>query len=154
MKKGLQRAFQSAMCSLVLVGAACQQDIVESPADDTAGSAEPSQQMSESDHEAQSVGDQLTRQVAGAVTDLANRTGVAQDTITVRDARLVNWGSGAVGCPEKGKNYTDAIVPGVLLYLEINGEFFRYHGRSEGSLFLCPEERAIPPAYGQGQEFM
>ena len=101
-----------------------------------------------------SIGGILTQQVSGAVADLSARTGIAADTIVVSEARSVQWGSGAIGCPKEGMNYIQVIVPGVLVILEADGVFYRYHGRSEAELVYCPDERAEEPAYGQGEEFM
>lgn len=101
-----------------------------------------------------STGEMLTRQVAGAVAELAANTGIAEDKILVRQARLVNWGTGALGCPEDDKSYTQVIVPGVLVFLEADGQVYRYHGRRQGRLIRCPDERAEAPALGPGEEFM
>lgn len=96
----------------------------------------------------------MDKQIEGALADLAARTGVAEDTIKVREARSVQWGSGAMGCPKPGMNYTQALVPGVLLLLEVDGTIYHYHGAAGRSLFHCPAGRAQAPAYGQGQEVM
>ena len=101
-----------------------------------------------------SIGESLTQQVSGAVADLAARTKIAADAIVVSEARVVKWGSGAIGCPKEGMNYTQAIVPGILVILEADGVLYRYHGRSEAELVYCPDERAEEPAYGPGKEFM
>jgi len=93
-------------------------------------------------------------QISDAITDLAARIGVATDAITVKGARSVQWGSGAKGCPKPGMNYTQAIVPGVLLLLEVNETIYHYHGSEGRSLFYCPADRVRAPAYGQGLEVM
>jgi len=153
MNKGIQHALQLGACGLVLACTACKQDNVEAPVE-TDGLGEAALPVTESDNNAASTGESLSRQVADAVADLADRAGIAADAIAVTEARTVNWGSGAVGCPKEGMNYTQAIVPGVLLLLEADGRIYRYHGRSGGKLFHCPDERAEAPAYGQGEEFM
>jgi hypothetical protein len=142
---------QLSLCALVLTCAACSQQDAEPPAIDTAGAGEPSPQIQDS---ASSIGESLTQQVSGAVADLATRTGIAADAIVVSEARIVQWGSGAIGCPKDGMMYTQAIVPGVLVILEADGVFYRYHGRSEAELVYCPDKRAEEPAYGPGEEFM
>ena len=136
---------QLSLCALVLTCAACSQQDAEPPA---------IPQMQGRDMDASSIGESLTQQVSGAVADLSARTGIAEGAIVVSEARVVQWGSGAVGCPRDGMNYTQAIVPGVLVILEADGVFYRYHGRSEADLIYCPAERAEEPAYGQGEEFM
>ena len=153
MNKSIQRALQLGAYSLVLASTACKHDDVETPAR-TDEPGEVALPMTESNDNAASTGESLNRQVANAVADLAERTGIAADAITVTEARTVNWGSGAIGCPKDGMNYTQAIVPGVLLLLEADGKVYRYHGHTRGKPFHCPDERAEAPAYGPGQEFM
>ncbi len=94
------------------------------------------------------------QQIKDAVKDLATRINVAEDAITIKAARSVQWRSGALGCPKPGMNYTQALVPGMQLLLEANGTVYHYHGGTGKSLFYCPAERAEAPAYGQGQEVM
>lgn len=153
MNKSTQKSLQLGACCLVLACAACKENAAP-PVVKTDGLGEASPQMSESNNQTPSVGERLGQQVASAVADLADRTGIAADAITVTKASVVNWGSGAVGCPREGMNYTQAIVPGVLLLLEANGQIYRYHGRMGQKPFHCPDERAEAPAYGQGEEFM
>ena len=154
MKNSIKKALKLGTYGLVLLCAACQQDATKSPVIENTGAADSSPGVSESANQTAPTGSSLSQQVAGAVADLADRTGVAEAAIVVRNARLVNWGSGAVGCPEKDKSYTQMVVPGVLVFLQADGKFYRYHGRTQGSLFYCPKERAIAPAYGPGKEFM
>jgi len=145
MKIYLRHALQLGICSFVLAGSACSQDVAE-PAEEKASPAV--------ENETASFGKELDQKVATAIADLAAQVGVAEDAITVREARIVNWGSSAVGCPREDMNYTQAIVPGVLLLLEVNGKIYRYHGGSRSELFHCPDDRAEAPAYGSGEEFM
>jgi hypothetical protein len=154
MNKSIKQGIQMGMCALISTCMACSQHDAEAPTDKTAVSAEPPQQIQESDMNNSSISGILTQQVSGAVADLSARTGIAADAIAVSEARVVQWGSGAIGCPKEGMNYTQAIVPGVLVILEAGGVLYRYHGRSEAELVYCPDERAEEPAYGPGQEFI
>ncbi|HEY1134177.1 MAG TPA: hypothetical protein VGE77_06335 [Nocardioides sp.] len=80
----------------------------------------------------------------GAVSDLAEREGVAEaDVVVVTDA-AVQWRSGALGCPETGSFYTQAITPGRQIVLEVAGEKFAYHAGTTGPASYCvnPEEPA------------
>jgi hypothetical protein len=95
--------------------------------------------------------DNMVQLVDNAVADLAK---VAVNAITVTQARNVRWGSSAVGCPAEDINYTQVVVPGVLLLLEANGKIYRYHARNGGEPFYCPDGQAEAPAYGAGKEFM
>jgi len=93
-------------------------------------------------------------QMSAAKEDLSVRTGVPVDEITAIEARAVNWGSGALGCPDKGKSYMMSIVPGVLLLLQADGKTYRYHASATGVPFHCPDTRAEAPAHGTGDALM
>ena len=110
--------------------------------------------MSERDKHVRPADISMDEQINGAMTDLATRIGVTEDSIRVKEARSVQWSSGAMGCPKPGMNYTQALVPGMLLLLEVNGTIYHYHGSDGRSLFHCPSDRVRAPAYGQGQEVM
>jgi hypothetical protein len=96
----------------------------------------------------------LEQQINGAIEDLAGRAAVDLSVVKISRARSVVWASGALGCPEAGKSYTQAVVPGVQLLLEADGKTYRYHGAKGSAMFHCPEERARAPAYGPGEEIM
>ena len=146
MNKIIRQALQLGVFGLVLTCAACRNDTPES-----SKAAEPT---GASDAATTVDGDALEQQLAAALADLASHTGVAADAIAVSRASIVNWGSGAIGCPEEGRAYTQAIVPGILLLLEADGVTYRYHGRATGNAFHCPDDRAEAPALGPGKEFM
>ncbi|NND65435.1 MAG: hypothetical protein HKM24_05675 [Gammaproteobacteria bacterium] len=62
--------------------------------------------------------------------------------ITVQKAMVVTWRNGAVGCPEPGMGYTEALVPGHYVALEHDGVTYHYHSsqrRSTGEdhFFRC-----------------
>jgi hypothetical protein len=96
----------------------------------------------------------IDEQISMAREDLAKTLAVSVDDITVDTARMVNWRSGAAGCPKPGMNYTMAVVPGVLIILNVGGELYRYHAGRNGQPSYCPAERAEPPVFGQGEEVM
>ena len=93
-------------------------------------------------------------QLAMATQDLATRLGIPEQDITALEARAVHWPSGALGCPQKGMNYTQAIVPGMLFLLEANGSTYRYHAGMTGQPRHCPDSQAQAPAYGTGEAVM
>jgi len=138
MNKCMQRALQIGLSSLIISCAACSQEVAEPAAEDDAAS----------------IGDQLSGLVNDAVADVASQTGLAATDITVVQASMVNWASGAAGCPQGDRSYTQAIVPGILVILDADGAIFRYHGRQGQELFHCPNDRATAPAFGPGEEFM
>ena len=154
MNKCIKQGIQASMSALVLAATACSQEELTSPSNDTALSSESSQQLVENNTNASKGNLTQDQQISNAVADLAARLSIEADTITIAQARAVTWGSSAMGCPKKGMNYTQAIVPGLLLLLEADGTMYRYHGRMGSSLFYCPDARAEAPAYGPGQETM
>lgn len=151
MNKSIQQALQLSVCGLVLTCGACRNDTAETPAEPEPAATNESA-MSKP---ATTVGgDGLTEQVAVAVADVSARTGVTANAVTVTQASIVNWSDGSVGCPEEGRAYTQAIVPGILILLEADGEIYHYHGRAGDNVFHCPNDRARAPAFGPGKEFM
>ena len=88
----------------------------------------------------------LQQVIVAARQDLAGRRGIEVDSIQVLEADAVNWRSGAIGCPQPGVYYTQALVPGYRLLLQAGSEVFAYHCRQGGDPFLCPPGRAETPA--------
>ncbi len=72
-----------------------------------------------------------------AVADLAARQGVETTAITVVSTDEVTWRDGSMGCPEPGMNYTQALVPGIRVILELDGVRYEYHSGGGRSMFLC-----------------
>ena len=149
----IRKALKAGVCVLLVAQTACAEQTDEM-APDTSAPETPQHSMNEGDDNARVNGETLSLQVATAVTDLAKKLDIDEDSVAVKEARFVNWGSSAVGCPRPGMRYMQAIVPGVLLLLEARGRIFRYHGEGSGTPFYCPDERAEAPAYGQGKQFM
>jgi hypothetical protein len=88
----------------------------------------------------------LQQAIVAARQDLAGRRGIEVNSIQVLEADAVNWRSGAIGCPQPGVYYTQALVPGYRLLLQAGSEVFAYHSRQGGDPFLCPPGRAETPA--------
>ena len=151
MKPKTKRWTQLSLCTLIFTTMACQDNEMEK-IDQMDGGDENTMKTDKSKMNTVPESISMNQQITGATKDLADRIGVAADVITVKDARSVQWGSGAMGCPKPGMNYTQALVPGIRLLLEANGTIYYYHGSMGKSLFYCPAERAKAPAYGQGTE--
>jgi len=81
-----------------------------------------------------------------AVTDLAARLGVDESEIAVVSVEEVTWSDGSIGCPEPGMMYTQALVNGSLVILEVDGTRYEYHSGGGRDLFYC--ENPIPPTGG------
>jgi hypothetical protein len=88
----------------------------------------------------------LDGQIALAMKDLAERLGVPVNSVMLSGANPVTWRSGALGCPEPGMNYTDALVPGSVIYLKVGNVIHAYHAKFAGKPFYCPRERVESPA--------
>jgi len=74
--------------------------------------------------------------------DLSKRLGVTMEETNVSGAIQVTWRSGALGCPKPGMNYTDALVPGVLIMVKVGNTAYRYHGSRDQQPFYCPDSLA------------
>ena len=94
----------------------------------------------------------LNDQIAYSKQDLAQRQGEDVDSILIVAARQVTWRSGALGCPGQGMAYTQALVPGVLIVLQVGDEHFSYHARRDEIPFYCPWERAETPASMEAED--
>lgn len=91
----------------------------------------------------------LNGQIAVAKKDLAQRLDVPPESVVLSGAQQVTWRSGALGCPEPGMNYTEALVPGSVIYLQVNYVIHAYHAKFAGKPFYCPRERAESPVHGE-----
>lgn len=80
-----------------------------------------------------------------AKADLAQRLGIDVGSITVDQARAVTWRSGALGCPEPGMMYTQALLAGALMVLRVGDERFDYHAGPGGQPFLCKTPESYLP---------
>lgn len=112
---------------------------------------EPAQSASSDPKESPS--GELAGPVDAAVADLAKRLDVPADRIEVRSARAVTWRDGSLGCPEEGKLYSQALVEGHQVVLEVDGRTFPYHSGGDRGPFLCEhlQPSTPPPASGGSQ---
>lgn len=90
----------------------------------------------------------LQQQVDLARTDLVRHRDIDPGSIGVAEARSVTWRSGALGCPQPDMFYTQALVPGSLIVLQVDRKMFAYHASRGGQPFHCPPDRAESPAPG------
>jgi hypothetical protein len=83
-----------------------------------------------------------TTEELAALADLAQRQGVDVAAITVVSTDEVTWRDGSIGCPQPDMNYTQALVPGVRVVLELDGARYEYHAGGARSIFLCENPQA------------
>lgn len=74
-----------------------------------------------------------------AVAMLAEQLGVDAAAINVVRAAEVTWRDGSLGCPKPGHMYTQALVPGQLVVLEVGGKTYEFHQGGTQPPFYCPE---------------
>jgi hypothetical protein len=74
-----------------------------------------------------------------AVEDAADERGLTEEEIEVVRLEEVDWPDGAMGCPEEGEVYTQAIVPGYVIVLEVGDEEVHYHGAEGQPPFHCED---------------
>jgi hypothetical protein len=67
------------------------------------------------------------RLVAKARDDLAQRTGVPADQITVVRVEAVEWRDASLGLPEPGRMYAQVITPGWRIVLLAGHRLAEYH---------------------------
>ena len=111
--------------------------------DDASGPEEPSPPEEETrpgeDEGTTPAQEHHDERVAEAADDLAERVGVEPGQVQVAEYRAVTWPDGAVGCPEEGMAYTQALVDGYLLVLQAEGTEFSYHSAGEEEFFYCDD---------------
>ncbi|MGH2354364.1 MAG: hypothetical protein ACRDI2_03480 [Chloroflexota bacterium] len=79
--------------------------------------------------------------VRRAVADAAAKTGLPSAQVRPVRVEEREWSDGSLGCPEPGRMYTQAIVPGYLIELEAGGRRLEYHTDRGTRLVLCQSGR-------------
>lgn len=68
---------------------------------------------------------------------LSEQIGVAATDIEVVRAIELDWRDGSIGCPEAGMGYTQALVPGSLVELTVDGVTYAFHQAQDKPPFYC-----------------
>ena len=71
------------------------------------------------------------------VDDLSRRLGEPVVDPTVISAVAKTWNDGSLGCPQPGELYTQALVEGFQVVLEVDGERFDYRVGGGTDVRLC-----------------
>src|ERR1043165_3822287 len=71
------------------------------------------------------------------VADAARRFKVAESAVVLTRAEQVTWPNAALGCPEPGTMYTQALVPGFRVVARTSGGELLYHTDTSGHLRSC-----------------
>jgi hypothetical protein len=140
------RTLTSALGGLALLLAACGGATDESPpasedvdeAAPEAGEEDDADDTDSDDAEADAPADlgEFTEQAIAAAAD---GRGVTEEEVEVLRSEEVEWPDGARGCPEEGEMYTQAIVPGYLVVLDVAGEEQSWHGAEGEPPFHCED---------------
>jgi hypothetical protein len=85
--------------------------------------------------------------LAALLASAAQEAGVALDEVRVVSAEEVTWPDGSLGCPEPGKAYTQALVPGFRVVLEIGDDELSFHAAQGGEFRFCEDPH--PPVEGR-----
>ncbi len=75
-----------------------------------------------------------------AKADLADRTGIDKEQITVVSVKAVDWPDASLGCPEPGMFYAQVITPGYKVVLSHDGERYEYHTDRSSRVVLCQQQ--------------
>ncbi len=75
--------------------------------------------------------------VAAAITDAATRENVAPGEVVIAAWSPVTWADGSIGCPQKGRAYTQALVEGELLLLRVGTGLLQYNATGDGPFAYC-----------------
>jgi hypothetical protein len=71
------------------------------------------------------------------VTDAARRFQVDENAVVLASAEQVIWPDGALGCPQPGYSYPQALVPGYRVTASTAAGQMRYHTDSGGNVVTC-----------------
>jgi hypothetical protein len=109
------------------------------------GAAAPAERQLATNDSARPMTTDLKAMVEAALDDAARRTKIDRTRLTVLSAGSVTWSDGSLGCPEPGKAYTQALVPGYRIRIQAGAEVLDYHAGRRGVPALCPADRSIEP---------
>ena len=90
-------------------------------------------------------------EVKEAIAAEAERLGVDASEVSVAGYAEVTWRDGSIGCPQPGMMYTQALVPGQQLVLQVDGSLASYHSGKAGSFSYCANPQAPLPG-GSGSD--
>ncbi len=83
-------------------------------------------------------GDTLPDELAAAiVADAAETLGVDPAAVVVVSVEATTWNDGALGCPEPGQNYTQALVDGYRVIVAAGDQQLDYRAGGGGSFRRC-----------------
>jgi hypothetical protein len=79
------------------------------------------------------------------VADAARRFNVAESSVVLTRAERVSWPDSSLGCPEPGRMYSQALVPGFRLVARTAEGELVYHTDLHVQVQTCANESRTPP---------
>jgi hypothetical protein len=80
---------------------------------------------------------QSQRRIDHAKNDLAERLEINLEAIELISNEQVTWNDGSLGCPQPDMMYTQALIDGYQIQLQVGGQVYNYHGANGEDPFLC-----------------
>jgi len=78
------------------------------------------------------------------IDDLIKRTEANKQNIQVIRSQAITWNDGSLGCPKPGEFYTQAIVNGYWVILQVDDQNYDYRVSQTGYFKLCEGGGRIP----------
>jgi hypothetical protein len=120
---------------------------VGTPLQEPTATADTPAEMPPGEGEALPAGEVPQTMFDAVVADALARSGAAQSSVTVQAAEQVEWSDGSLGCPAPDMMYTQAIVPGYHVVLDVGGQTYDYRLSERGLALLC--ENGLPVIVGE-----
>ncbi|MBI2595527.1 hypothetical protein HYW46_02200 [Candidatus Daviesbacteria bacterium] len=76
-----------------------------------------------------------------AINEAAKQALVDPSKVQIISVEKMEWSDGSLGCPKPGMAYTQAIVSGYLITLEVTGRRLEYHTDNGQLLELCSQSQ-------------
>ncbi len=130
--------FPVAVLATALVLAACAAGPAATPSTTEIVIADPSP-TEEAPTPGMAFADITDEGIALLVARAADEARVTIDEVRVVTAEEVTWSDGSLGCPQPGMGYTQALVPGFRVVLEIDGEELNFHAAQGGEFRFCED---------------
>ncbi|KAA9111385.1 hypothetical protein [Microbacterium rhizomatis] len=70
------------------------------------------------------------------IADLATR-GVSGSAPEIVSATATTWQNGALGCPQPGQSYTQALIDGMQVIMSVDGKTYDYRFGADDTPVLC-----------------
>ena len=80
--------------------------------------------------------------------DAKKRANASSENVVVVKAERVTWSDGSLGCPQPGMAYTQALVPGYWVVIDVDGVAYDYRVSARGGFRLCPPRSSTAAVKG------